>query len=114
MLILSQVGVGKMTLIKAITETFRHYGKLDILAKCAMTGIAAVDIRASMLHSWASIPTSISKDDDWLDQMTKVLEDKCSANIQGKEFLIVDEVSMENKATAYCLSEIIGSCEHWK
>jgi len=28
--------------------------------------------------------------------------------MRGKEFLIVDEVSMEDKLTAYCLSEIIG------
>jgi len=108
MLILGQAGVGKTTLIKAITETFRHYGKLNILAKCATTGIAAVDIEASMLHSWAAIPTSIPKDDDWLDRTTKVSEDKRCANMQGKEFLIVDEVSMEDKAMAFWLSEIIG------
>lgn len=46
MLILGQAGTGKTKLIKAMTETFRHYDRLDIPAKCAttVTGIAAVDI----------------------------------------------------------------------
>ena len=108
MLILGQAGVGKTTLIKSITETFRHYGKVDILAKCATTGIAAVDIGASTLHSWAGLPIRQPKDDGWLDRVTKPTEEKRRANIQGKEFLIVDEISMEDKVTAYCLSEIIG------
>ena len=110
MLILGEAGTGKTTLIKAITETFRHYDKLDILAKCATTGIAAIDIHASTLHSWAALPNNLPKDDDWewLERSTKTSTDKRRANIRGKEFLIVDEVSMEDKATAHCLSEIIG------
>ena len=108
LLILGQAGVGKTTLIKAITETFRYYGKTNILAKCATTGIAAVDIGAQTLHSWAGLSINQPKDDDWLDRTTKVSAEKCRANIQGKEFLIVDEISMEDKVTAYCLSEIIG------
>ena len=108
LLILGQAGVGKTMLIKAITETFRYYGKTDILAKCATTGIAAMDIGAQTLHSWAGLSINQSKDDDWLDRTTKVSAEKHRANIQGKEFLIVDEISMEDKVTAYCLSEIIG------
>jgi hypothetical protein len=108
MLILGQAGTGKTKVIGAITETFRHYNKLDILAKCATTGIAAVDIGASTLHSWAALPNNLPKDDDWLERSSKSSADKRRANMRGKEFLIVDEVSMEDKATAYCLSEIIG------
>jgi len=98
-------------LLGAITETFRHYDQLQILAKCATAGIAAVDIGASTLHSWASIPINIPKDNEWLDRSSKASEDKHRTNIQGKEFLIVDEVSMEDKATLYCLSEIIGKSQ---
>ena len=108
MLILGQAGVGKTTLIRAITETSRHYGKLEILAKCATTGIVAVDIGACTLHSWAGLSTSQPKDDDWLSRSSKMSEDKQRANIQGKEFLIVDEIFMEDKVTAYCLSEIVA------
>lgn len=49
MLILGEAGTGKTTLIKAVTETFRYHRKQDLLAKCATTGIAAVEIEA--LHS---------------------------------------------------------------
>jgi len=76
MLILRQGRAGKTMLIGAITETFRHYDQLEILAKCATTGIAAVDIGASTLHSWASIPINIPKDDGWLDRSSKALETK--------------------------------------
>ena len=108
MLILGEGGTGKTALIRAITETFRHYAKLDILAKCATTGIAATDIEAYTLHSWAGLTHSFPKGDDWLDRSTIVSQDKRNKNIHGKEFLIVDEVSMEDKTTAYYLSEIIG------
>lgn len=108
MLILGQGGTGKSTLIRAITETFQHYNKLHILAKCATTGIAATDIGAYTLHSWAGLTHNLPKDDNWLDRSSKASVEKRRANIQGKEFLIVDEVLMEDKTTAYCLSEIIG------
>ena len=108
MLILGEGGVGKTTLLHAITETFRYYDRLDLLAKCATTGIAAVDIGASTLHSWAALPNNLPKDEDWLERLSKASTDKHQANMRGKEFLIVDEVSMEDKGTAYCLSEIIG------
>jgi PIF1-like helicase len=67
-----------------------------------------VDIGACTLHSWAGLSTSQPKDDDWLSRSSKMSEDKRRANIQGKEFLIVDEISMEDKVTAYCLSEIVA------
>ena len=108
MLILGQGGTGKSTLIRAITETFQYHDKLNILAKCATTGIAATDIGAYTLHSWAGLTHNLTKDDDWLERSSKTSVEKRQTNIQGKEFLIVDEVSMEDKTTAYYLSEIIG------
>lgn len=108
MLLLGEGGTGKTKVIRAITETFQHYDKLNILAKCATTGVAAVDIGASTVHSWAALPNNLPKDDDWLNRSTKASTDKRRANMRGKEFLIVDEVSMEDKSMAYCLSEIVG------
>ena len=51
MIILGPGGTGKSMLISAITETFEHYGKEDILTKCATTGIAASDIGGKTVHS---------------------------------------------------------------
>jgi hypothetical protein len=97
MLLLGGRGTGKTRVIEAITQTFEHYGKLDILAKCVTTGIAAVSIGASTLHSWAGIPPIVPKDKEWLDKSTKPSAEKRHANMEGKEFLIVDEISMEDK-----------------
>jgi len=77
-------GTEKTTVIGAITDTFRYYGKLDILAKCATTGIAAVGIGASTLHSWAGIPPRVPKDDEeWLNRSTKPSVEKRRANIDS-------------------------------
>lgn len=108
MLVLGQGGTGKSTLIKAITETFRFYGKEDILAKCATTGIAATDIGAATLHSWAGLNHNIPKTDDWKTKASSANKAKRQKNISGKEFLILDEVSMEDKETEACVSEIVG------
>lgn len=108
MLVLGEGGTGKTKLIGAISETFSYYNKHDILAKCATTGIAAVDIGATTLHSWAGLPTNQPKDDNWQDRSIKTSVEKRRANMQGKEFLIVDEVSMEDKTMACTLSETIG------
>ena len=101
MLILGQGGTGKSTLIRTISEAFQHYDKLDILAKCATTGIAATDIGAYTLHSWAGLTHNLPKDDGWLDRSSEASVEKRRANIQGKEFLIVDEVLMEDKTMAH-------------
>jgi len=78
MLILGQGETGKTTLIGAITETFRHYNKLNLLAKCVTTGIAASDIGAYTLHSWAGLGHNLPKDDDWLERSTETSKEKNS------------------------------------
>lgn len=55
----------------------------------------------------AGLSCNVPKDNDWLDRSSKVSVERHHSNMKGKEFLIVDEVSMETKETAYCLSEII-------
>jgi energy-coupling factor transporter ATP-binding protein EcfA2 len=108
MLILGPGGTGKSKLIKAITETFKHYGKDDILAKCATTGIAATDIGGRTLHSWMCLTHSIPKGNDWIEKPAKATSEKRQLNIGGKEFIIIDEISMADKAMLYCTLEIVG------
>lgn len=108
MLVLGQGGTGKSLLIGAITETFVFYGQEHILAKCATTGIAATAIGAQTLHSWAALPISRPKDDTWIDKGTKESLRRRHKNIEGKVFLIEDEVSMEDKALSYDASLAVG------
>lgn len=101
MLVLGPGGTGKSLLIGAITETFAFYGQEHILAKCATTGIAATCIGAQTLHSWAALPISRPKEDDWIEKGSKESLKRRHKNIEGKVFLIEDEVSMEDKALSY-------------
>lgn len=104
MLVLGPGGTGKSLLIGAITETFQYHGQEHILAKCATTGIAATDIGAQTLHSWAAMSVARPRDDDWVQQGTKEARARRKKNIEGKVFLIEDEVSMEDKALSYDVS----------
>ena len=108
MLILGSGGTGKSKLIGAITETFKYYGKEDILAKCATTGIAATDIGGRTLHSWACLTHNIPKTDNWIEKAAKATIEKRKLNIGGKKFIIIDEISMADKVMLYCTSEIVG------
>lgn len=109
MLVLGQGGTGKSTLIAAITETFAIHKGEHLLAKCAMTGIAASEIGGQTLHSWAGLPIGRKQDggDDWIDRGNADNKNKRRKNIEGKRFLIVDEVSMADKSTLYATSKVI-------
>lgn len=109
MIILGPGGTGKSMLISAITETFEHYGKEDILSKCATTGIAASDIGGKTLHSWAGLSINVPKGEDWQSKASSTTSQKRRVNIEGKEFTIIDEISMADKVILYCTSEVVGS-----
>jgi len=111
MLILGQGGTGKSMLIGAITETFKFYGKEDILAKCATTGIAATDIGGQTLHSWAGLQIrKKQKNNDGDENGARSGRQKRRKNMEGKEFLIIDEVSMADKKLLYGVSEAAVKC----
>jgi len=107
---LGQGGTGKSMLIGAITETFKFYGQENILAKCATTGIAATDIGGQTLHSWAGIQIRRKKNDETGDRSGKGGQKKRRKNMEGKHFLIIDEISMANKKLLYSASEAVLKC----
>jgi hypothetical protein len=108
MLIQGQGGTGKSLLIAAITETFEHFNASSLLAKCATSGIAASEIKAQTFHSWASIPIRKGVDEDSFSKAAKSTQAARARNINGKAFLIVDEISMADKATLYTASQIVS------
>jgi len=109
MLLLGPGGTGKSKLIGTTMETFSHYEEEEILVKCATTGIAATDIGDRTLHSWACLPHTIPKVDDWIENTMKATNGKQQLNIREKRFIIIDKISMANKGLLYCASEIVGS-----
>lgn len=108
MLVLGPGGTGKSLLIGAITETFNHYGQSSILSICATTGIAATNVGGQTLHSWAGLPVARSKSEDWIDKSSVRIQMKRKKNIEGKHFLIEDELSMEDKALSYDASRAVS------
>lgn len=108
MLVLGPGGTGKSLLISAITETFKFYKQESILAKCATTGIAATNIEGRTLHSWAALPIVRSTSVEWINKSSVQTQNKRKRNIEGKFFLIEDEVSMEDKTLSYDASKAVS------
>jgi MoxR-like ATPase len=104
MMVLGAGGTGKTLLIGAITETFEYHEDLDELAKSATTGIASADIGGSTLHSLIGLGRGKAKE-DWLTKTSAKIQKKRRTKLQGKKFLIIDEISMADKATFCCASQ---------
>jgi len=108
MLVLGHGGTGKSMLIGAITETFKALRSEDKLAKCATSGVAAVIIGGQTLHSWAGIPINNPRKENWVETDNQSIRKRRKQNIEGKQFLICDEVSMCTKQVKYRGSEIVS------
>ena len=50
MIVIGPGGTGKLTLLNAITKSFEHNGVRHLLAKTAMSGVAATVIGGITLH----------------------------------------------------------------
>jgi hypothetical protein len=109
MLVLGHGGTGKSMLIGAVTETFKALRSEDKLAKCATSGVAAVIIGGQTFHSWAAIPINNPRKEDWVSSNNQTTQKRRRHNIYGRQFLIMDEVSMCTKQLKYRGSEIVSN-----
>ena len=107
MLVLGHGGTGKSMLINAIIETFKILGKEHMLAKCATSGAMAVIIGGQTFHSWAGIPINNPRKENWVELTNHNLRERRKRNIEGRQFLICDEISMCTKQLKYRGSEIV-------
>jgi len=107
MIVLGAGGAGKSLLIRAITETFQHFDALNQLAKCATTGIAAADIGGKTMHSLFGIGRGAVKE-DWISNASQKSQEKRRKNLEGKDFVIIDEISMADKATFCTASQALA------
>lgn len=108
MLVLGHGGTGKSMLIGAITETFKVLRCEQMLAKCATSGVAAVIIGGQTFHSWAAIPINTPRRENWVESDNPSTRKRRKQNIEGRQFLICDEVSMCTKQLKYRGSEIVA------
>jgi hypothetical protein len=107
MLVLGHGGTRKSMLIGAITETFKIHHSEEKLAKCATSGVAAVIIGGQTFHSWAGIPINNPRKENWAETDNPSIRKRRKLNIEGRQFLILDEVSMCTKQLKYRGSEIV-------
>ena len=74
MIVHGQGGTGKSALLNAISQTFADLRSSPLLAKTAMSRVAASIIRGQTLHSWASLPIAVPTTDRWLTHPGKEVE----------------------------------------
>ncbi|GAW05036.1 ATP-dependent DNA helicase PIF1 [Lentinula edodes] len=96
MIIRGPGGTGKTMLINAITQTFKELGMEHRLAKTATSGVAATLINGRTLHAWAGLPIRTQKNDNWVVGSPPTAK-KRMRNMEGVEYLIIDEKSMATK-----------------
>jgi len=100
-MILGPGETGKSKLIAALAEMFEYYETLERLAKAATAGIASSTIKGQTLHSLICLGSTGSKE-DWLAMLSEKTKMCQQQNIQGKDFLIINEISMADKMTFFC------------
>ena len=66
-----QGGTGKSALLNAISKMFDDLGASNLLAKTAMSGVAASIIGGQTLHSWAALPIKTPRSEKWLTHPSK-------------------------------------------
>ncbi|EAU80832.2 hypothetical protein CC1G_04942 [Coprinopsis cinerea okayama7 len=105
-------GTGKSLLIAAITRSFDRLSSLHLLAKTATTGVAAIPIGGTTVHSWAHIPINVPNiGDDWVSQGGPKRKEARIRKISGKAYLIIDEVSMMTKKMLWNLNQVVRSTQ---
>ena len=109
MLVTGEGGSGKSTLLNAITSTFKTRGVSHLLAKTAMSGVAASLVGGSTLHWFVGLPSrSIPQSDIWPDNANKKIKERRKNNLCGLEWLAIDEAGMCTLDLLTLLSQVAG------
>ncbi|KAJ3561239.1 hypothetical protein NP233_g10314 [Leucocoprinus birnbaumii] len=100
-------GTGKTTLINAITATFAEHNALKLLAKTAMSGVAATMIGGETLHTWLGVGIGMPKKENWLETARKEVVLRRKRNMADKLLLIIDECSMMTSEMLGLVAEVV-------
>ena len=114
MIVHGQGGTGKSAMLNAIAETFAQNGASSLLAKTAMSGVAASIVRGQTLHTWAALPVRTPQSNKWLTHPSKAVAIRRAHNIAPAVWLTIDEMSMLTTPLLAHLSEVTGiiRCGH--
>lgn len=103
-----QGGTGKSVLLNAISKTFDELGASALLAKTAMSGVAASIVGGRMLHSWAALPIIVPTSKKWVTHPSKQVKTRCQKNMENVLWLTIDEMSMLTSPWLLYLSQATG------
>ena len=109
MIVHGQGGTGKSALLNAISETFLTLGVPSLLAKTAMSGVAASVIGGHTLHNWAALPITIPRTNKWITHPGKQVENRRRHNMGNTLWLAIDEKSMMTTPLLTLLSQATGT-----
>ena len=108
MIVHGQGGTGKSALLNAISTSFEKENASAMLAKTAMSGVAASIVGGQTLHSWAALPVQPPTTDSWLTHPNKRIGKRRQDNIGNVLWLTVDEKSMLTTPNLHLLSKTMG------
>ena len=94
MIVHGQGGTGKTTLLNAIANTFNNLGASSLLAKTALSGVAAGIVNGQTLHSWAGLPTKAPSTNKWVTHPSKAMLAHRKRNMGSLQWLTIDKKSM--------------------
>ncbi len=105
MIVHGQGGTGKSALLNTISKTFDDNGASSLLAKTAMTRVAATIIGGQTLHRWAALPIKTPVSDKWVTHPTKEIGNRRRRNMENVLWLTIDEKSMMKASQLAHLSQ---------
>lgn len=93
MIIHGQGGTGKTAMLNTISHAFDDVAASHLLAKTAMSGVAASLIGGKTLHSWAALPVRTPSTDKWITHPGKQVSLQRKRNFTIL-WVMIDEMSM--------------------
>ena len=108
MIVHGQGGMGKSVLLNEISKSFEKQNVSALLAKTAMSGVAASIVGGQTLHSWAALPVQPPSTDDWLTHPSKRIGKRRQDNIGNVLWLTIDKKSMLTTPNLHLLSKTMG------
>ena len=87
-------GTGKTAMLNTIAKTFNDLGASHLLAKTALSGVAAGIIDGQTLHSWAGLPIKAPSTNKWVTHPSKCMAARRKKNMGLIQWLTIDEKSM--------------------
>jgi hypothetical protein len=108
MVVHGQGGTGKSALLNALSTTFDNEGASSLLAKTAMSGVAASIVGGQTLHSWGALPINTPHSIKWVTHPSKETDQRRKKNMGCALWLTIDEMSMLTTPLLVLLSQATG------